>query len=615
MAGGEGTPAGSRGSAVSSSDLVEVLEEIATLLEIRGENDFKISAYRKAARAIESGDWDPIEAIIAGTLGQRKGFGEALVEKLTTLVRTGTLPFLDTVRAEVPADLVALLAIPGLGAKRLGRLHRELGVVDAKTLREGCADGRVATLKGFGPATARRILDGLDYLERHAGLFLLLDADAECAALEAAIAPEATGGGSSGAHRILRSGALARRSETVRSIELLGLADDPEQAAAKTVRAARDAGIASTATPSIATAGRACHASFRTSTGFPVVTVFLPRDADASHTVREMSGPAHWEALVARAEARGLLLDATGLSQGGKLLPCADEESFYARLGLPHLPPELREDEHSITRAEAGGSLALVDAGDLRGYLHVHTTASDGKNTLEEMAEAIAARGGEYFGVCDHSQASHWAGGLTPDEVRSQHAAIDAWNAAARTPRILKGIEADILPDGRLDYDDAVLATFDFVVASVHINFQMSEPEMTRRVLAALDNPRVDILGHPTGRLLLERPGYPIDLDAVAAKALERDVILEINANPHRLDLSWDRARRYRSGGLRFSINTDAHAVGGLDNARFGIDVARRAGIGPSEVLNALPLEAITARFQARRSPRGPGPRPGRRGR
>ncbi len=589
---------GGTAPAVSRDDVIAALDEIATLLELGGENDFKTQAYRRALRALEAGGWDPVAAAVDGTLADHKGFGPALVEKIATLVTTGSLPYLDELRRSFPKTLTDLLAVRGLGAKRLGRLHRELGITDAESLRRACEDGRLAALKGFGAASARRLVDGLDYISLNAGRWLLPDALGGSQAILLALSRDKL-------HANLTiAGEVARGAETVTSLRLLAIA--PEQASpAETLdRLAADiraAGIA----PAVSLDHEALRLTFRAPADMPVTLVVAPIRQEGTRRVLETSSPEHSAALAQRARRLGLDLRSDGLYRDGVVLEPADETEFYRLLDLPFLAPELREDGVALERAIDGRLSPLVEPTDLRGFLHVHTTASDGKNTLEEMAKAIAQRGGTYFGVCDHSQASHWAGGLSPAEVSDQHAAIDAWNAAGRSPFILKGIEADILPDGRIDYDEATLASFDFVVASVHINFQMTKEEMTRRVLRALDNPLVDILAHPTGRLLLERPGYAIDLDAVAARAAERDVILEINANPHRLDLAWDRARAFRTGGLRFSINTDAHTVDGLRNDVYGVCVARRAGIGPGEILNTLPLEVLRERFRQRRNRAG----------
>lgn len=592
-----GTPPQAVRSAVSALDLETALDEIAVLLELRGENDFKIAAYRRAARDIAESTWDPVAAVLDGSIRARKGYGDALVEKLTTLVATGRLPWLEELRASLPMALPPLLAIPGLGAKRLGRLHRELGVADASGLRAACLDGRLASLKGFGPASARRLLQGLDYIESQAGRWLLSDALDEARRIISLLStPTGTD--------LVLTGALARWAETVTSIDFLLTDSAPSRALTEIAERALTAGLVASA-PMPETAGQTAPTlRFHAGRGLPM-TIMASRPEDAStRLVLGSSATSHRAALAERAAARGLVLDDRGLSRDGNAIHPANESDFYALLDLPFLPAELREDGESVRLAAAGLHEPPIEHADLRGFLHVHTSASDGRLSLEEMATEIANRGGTYFGVCDHSQASHWAGGLTREEVRAQHAAIDAWNASGRAPRILKGIEADILPDGRLDYDDETLATFDFVVASVHINFQMSEAEMTARVLSALDHPAVDVLGHPTGRLLLERPGYPIDLDAVTRRAAERDVILELNANPHRLDLAWDRARAARNGTLRFAIDTDAHAAEGLDNDRFGVAVARRAGITRREVLNALPLDELEARFRARRASR-----------
>jgi DNA polymerase (family 10) len=306
----------------------------------------------------------------------------------------------------------------------------------------------------------------------------------------------------------------------------------------------------------------------------------------------------HNVAMRARALRRGMTLSEDGLFRGGEPVSCSDEGEIFARLGLAFIPPELREDQGEIEAAEKGEIPRLVEWEDLKGVLHVHTSASDGSATLEEMAEAARDLGMTYLGICDHSKAARYAGGLDEGRVEEQHRAIDVLNRSLRGITLLKGIEADILADGTLDFTDDVLARFDFVVASVHSRFNLPEPEMTRRIVRAVSNRHVRILGHPTGRLLLAREPYPVDLKEVFRAAAGNGVCMELNAHPHRLDLDWRMIPEAKTEGLRISINPDAHDPGGLADMRHGIGIARKGGLGRDDVLNTLDLPGLMEVFR-----------------
>jgi DNA polymerase (family 10) len=317
--------------------------------------------------------------------------------------------------------------------------------------------------------------------------------------------------------------------------------------------------------------------------------------------VQATGSESHLEQLAARAGGLGYALTGTALWKGSTFVPTPDEDAFYRALGLPWIAPELREGRDEVARAAAGTLPRLVDAGDLRGFLHCHTPYSDGTNTIEQLAHACRDAGYQYVGITDHSQSAAYAGGLRPDDLQRQWDEIDALNASLPGVRVLKGIEADILQDGSLDYEDDVLARLDFVIGSVHSRFNMSTAEMTARMLAAMDHPALTIVGHPTGRLLLSREPYGLDLDAVVARAAERGVALEINGDPHRLDLDWRVLPAARAAGVMLSIGADAHSVAGLSHVASGLAVARKGGLEPSDVLNTRSAEEFLAFARARR--------------
>jgi DNA polymerase (family 10) len=324
------------------------------------------------------------------------------------------------------------------------------------------------------------------------------------------------------------------------------------------------------------------------------IVVTTPVNAGAV-LVQATGSPEHLARLSQWARETGHALDGAALWRGSSFIPTADESEFYRQLGLEPIPPELREGMGEIEAAAEGRLPVLVERGDLKGLLHCHTNYSDGSATVEQLAVACRAAGYTYVGITDHSVSAAYAGGLTPDDLARQGAEIDEVNSRLTGIRVLKGIEADILADGRVDYDEATLGRLDFVIASIHSRFNMNQAEMTRRMLAAMDNPCVTIIGHPTGRLLLARNPYPIDLDAVMDKALERGIALEMNADPHRLDLDWRILRRARDRGIMISIGADAHGIATLRHVDHGIGIARKGWLGPENVLNALPLEEFLA--------------------
>jgi DNA polymerase (family 10) len=309
----------------------------------------------------------------------------------------------------------------------------------------------------------------------------------------------------------------------------------------------------------------------------------------------------HLDELASHASARGFSLAGAALWHGSEFVPTPDEERLYGALGLPFLPPELREGQGEVAAAAGGELPRLLELGDLRGFLHCHTNYSDGSNTVEQLAVACRAAGYQYVGITDHSQAAAYAGGLTSDDLLRQADEIDEVNTRLEGIRVLKGVEADILADGRVDFEEQVLARLDFVIASIHSRFNMSPPEMTARILAAMDNRYLTIIGHPTGRLLLSRDPYGIDLDAIIEKAARHGVALEINADPHRLDLDWRVLRRVRAGGAMISIGADAHSISGIGYVEFGVGMARKGWLGPDDILNARSVEDFTAFARRRR--------------
>lgn len=570
---------------MDKKQVAAVLEEIAALLELQGENPFKSRAYLAAARAIEAAEQEPPDLVETGALKNLKGIGEALAEKITELVRTGRMRYHEEQRAKFPPGLLDLLQVPGLGPKKVKAVYDRLGVGTLADLEAACRAGKVAHLEGFGAKTQENILKGIERLRSHAGRFLLSEALPLVLDLRAALASHPA------ARRVEVAGSLRRRRETVNDIDLIASATDP---------AALMRGFTTHPLVAAVLAHGPTKASVRLKTSIQA-DLRVVAEAEFPFALHHFTGSMeHNVAMRNRAIARGLKMNEYGLFEGETPLPCRDEAAIFERLGLAYIPPELREDLGEIEAAERGALPALVEEGDLTGTFHCHTTWSDGLNSLEEMAAAARQMGYAYLGIADHSEAAKYAGGLTRQQVAEQHAAIERLNGTFRDFRLLKGIEADILADGALDYDGETLRRFDYVVASVHSRFTMDAATMTARLLKALSHPKVTMLGHVSGRLLLQREPYLFDLEAVLQAAARHQVVVEINANPRRLDLDWRHLRRARELGVLLAINPDAHSTEGLRDIAYGVGVARKGWCTKSDILNARPLPEVLA-FLARR--------------
>jgi DNA polymerase (family 10) len=571
---------------MDKDQVADALDEIALLLEVQGENPFRCRAYTNAARALRGLDRDLGDLVLGGGLSGIKGIGPALTEKITTLVRTGRLPYLEELRTALPPGLLEIMKVPGVGPKKARLLAERLQIHTVGELEYACRENRLLQLEGFGEQSQQRILEGIERLKQYGSRFLLGDAlrVAEPLVRAASALP--------GVAAAAVAGSVRRRRETVRDLDLLVASAEP----AERIRAALEA------LPGVGPLAAKADGSLSGRAGdrLPLDLSIVPPARFPAALVLATGNTGHLEELRARARALGLELDPAGLSRGDAPVPCPDEEAIYRALGLPPVPPELRQGRGEVEEAAAGRLPSLVSEADLRGILHVHSAWSDGRLPIETIVARCAALGCEYVGISDHSQSARYARGLTPESLRQQQLEIEA--AQRRHPGILvfKGSEVDILPDGSLDYPDPVLETLDFVVASVHSSFGLPRAEQTLRIGRALRHRRTTILGHPTGRLLLAREPYAVDLEEIVRIAAGEGVYMELNANPHRLDLDTEACRRARAQGARFAIDPDAHDEEGLRDARFGVAVARRAGLSAADVLNTLPADRLGAALRAR---------------
>ena len=573
---------------MDSRSAAHTLTHIASFLELHGEDRFKVRAYQQAARAVQALDTDDLRPTIAdGTLAAAPGIGPAMLGVLTELVETGHLTLLERLRESTPEGLLEMLRVPGLGPAKIHQIHAGLEIETLQELEAAARDGRLASLPRFGPKTAEKILKGIAFLKETGALVLYPHGLAEGERLLAAVRqhPEV--------ERAELAGSLRRRRETVCDVDIVAACPRvPELVAASFAHLPGVRQVTGGGTRSVSI-------QFVDGTRLDLHCVTPARFAVALW--RATGSAEHVEAMRAAFAARGLTLVGDELRDGtGAAVPIPDERALYASAGLAYVPPELREGRGETEAAARDAVPRLVEVSDIQGVLHCHSNYSDGRASILEMAQAAQARGWSYLGITDHSQSAFYAGGVTREQIVRQHAEIDEVNAALGGFRVLKGIEADILPDGRLDYDDAVLDRFDFVIGSIHSRFGMDERTMTDRVLTALDDPHLTVLGHPTGRLLLTREPYAIDMNAVLEKAGALGVAVELNADPHRLDIDWrllPTAKRY---GALIEIGPDAHSPQGLDNLALGVGVARKGWLEAADVLNARSADALLD-FAARR--------------
>lgn len=575
---------------MDKNQAADALEEIAVLLELLGENPFKTRAYVNGARTLRGLEGDLAAVVAAGGLAELRGFGPALIEKVTELVTAGRSSYLQDLRAKVPPGLLDLLRIPGLGPKRVKEIHDLLGVATLGELEYACHENRLAGLPGFGEKMQARVLAGIAVVKKHAERFLLDVASAEGARLERALA------GLPGVKRISLAGSLRRRRETVGDLDLVVATAEPESVMKSFVgwKGVEEV-LAHGDTKSSVRLDSGLQVDLRAVTEgqFPFALLYFTGSKE------------HNVALRARAQKRGWKLNEYGLFREDDILvPCRDEAAVYKALGLAYVEPELREDLGEIAAAEEDALPVLLEEKDLRGVLHCHSTYSDGANTVREMALAARELGFAYIGMSDHSQSARYAHGMTPNEVKRQHEEIDRLNDELEGIRILKGVECDILADGELDYPDRILASFDFLIGSIHSRFGLDVRAMTKRLVTAIHDPHLDVVGHLTGRLLLSREPYALDVDAVLEAAAKEGVVVEINANPHRLDLDWRACHGFQKRGGMVSINPDAHRTEGLKDVTYGVGIARKGWLTKDDVLNALPLEKALARFSRRRKGR-----------
>ena len=554
--------------------IASLFEELADLLEIQGANAFRVRAYRNAARTLEnlSESAANILAMPDRSLTELDGIGQDLADKIKVIVQTGALPQLEELRAEVPPGVVQMLRIQGLGPKKVAALFHDLGVTTLADLKAACEIGRVAELKGFGKKTAQSILDGIAHVEE-AGKRVLISiarASAEEIVADLKQVPSVS--------QVSVAGSCRRRRETCGDLDVLAVAGNSAEA--------MDRLAAHSLVEKVLARGDTKQ-RVRLRSGIELdLRVVLVESYGAA--MQYFTGSKEHNIVIRRrAQERGLKLNEYGLYCGDEYVAGRTEEDVYAAIGLPFIPPELRENRGEIELAEAGRLPKLIEISDMQGDLHMHTTASDGAATILEMAEAAKARGLKYIAITDHSKRVTMANGLDATRLRQHWRDIDKVRGQVSGIEILCGIECDILEDATMDLDDEVLSEADWVIAVLHYGLKQPREQIMQRLLNAIRNPNVDAIGHPSGRLIGSRPPADIDYTTFLKAAADHGVMLEINASPTRLDLDDIQAAAAKSLGIQIVIDTDSHATNGFEALQYGVDQARRAGLTKDDVANA----------------------------
>jgi DNA polymerase (family 10) len=572
-----------------NADVARVMEEIGGLMRFRGDNPFKIRAYENAAQAIRELDEPLVTLLAEGRLRSIPGIGAAIEKKIADYARTGSVPLHEKLLGETPIGVLELLAVPGLGPRRARAAYDAAGIDSLDALEAAAIDGTLATIAGFGPKSVDAIVAGLHQVRKHAGRHL----GYEARALAEVLAGHLRARDDVSAAEV--AGDLRRGIEIVESIVLVAAANEAEPVI--------DGFCDHPMTAEILSRPKGgAEAAVRLGGGLVARLVVVPPDAFGPALVVETGSDGHVEEL-RRVGKKNVRLEISGLAgPRGRRIAARDEVAVYDALGLALVPPELREGAGEVQAARDHALPRLVERADLRGLVHVHTTWSDGRVSIEGMATAARDRGFSYLVVCDHSRSTSIAGGLSIEDLRRQIDEIRRVNDATKGIEILAGSEVDILADGSLDFPDDVLAELDCVVASVHAAFRLSRAEQTRRMLRALANPWLDILGHPTGRRLLSRDGIDVDMDALLDAAAEHGVALEVNGDPHRLDLDWRWHRAATDRGILLSIDPDAHRISEIEELlASGIAFARKGWVTAEQTLNARPLKGFRAALRRNR--------------
>ncbi len=558
--------------------LIHLLNRIGEMLEILGENPFKSRSYYNGARIIEGITEDLKKITEEKRWNEYKGIGEGLAQKISEYIETGQIGYYDELHEKVPDEILEMLNIPGLGPKKINVLVKELEITSIRRLERACRENKLVGIKGFGEKTQENILKGIEYLKKTSDRHLFAVGLANAERLIDYLKKEKS------VEKIEVAGSIRRRKETVKDIDILVQTREPGKVSKLFIEYPEVTEVI---------AHGPTKSSIRLKDGLNADLRVIKKDEFPFALHYFTGSKEHNIAMRSRSKDFGLKLNEYGLFTGNEeKIQCKSEEEIFRKLKLSYIPPELRENFGELDAAEKNKIPVLIEENDLKGIVHVHSTYSDGLNTIEEMAEQCLSLGYSYIVFCDHSKAAFYANGLNEERVLKQFEEIDKLNKKFKEKKfkIFKGIESDILPDGRLDFEDEFLDKFDLVVGSVHSSFKLSEEEMTARAIKAINNPFLTVLGHPTGRLLLSRDAYKINLESVIEAAGKQNVLIEINSNPHRLDLDWRYCRLAKDNGVKLMICPDAHATKGIADVKYGIGIARKGWLTEKDVMNTLPI-------------------------
>lgn len=569
--------------------VAEILDEMGTLFELKGENPFKCRAFHNAARIVEALTHDLSELVEAGEIKSIKGIGEHLAQIIADLTKRGKSDEYDTLKASLPAGLLDMVRIQGLGPKRIKILYEKLKIKSIGELKQACEQHKLAKLGGFGEKSEENILKGIELLSKTSDKHLYPKAKEAADKILATIAKLKE------VKRCEVAGSLRRKKEVIGDIDIVVSSEDKHR------KKIFDLFVSHTEVDSVIAQGETkasvvlkgginCDLRIVKDNEYPFALNYFTGSKEHNVEIRSLARKFGWSL---NEYAFSKIEGESGVKSAKRIPTCEDEADIYKAVGLAYVPPELRENMGEMEAAQRNAIPELIVEKDLRGTFHCHTTFSDGANTLEEMAKAAQRMEWEYLGIADHSKIAAYAGGLSPAKVKEQHKAIDKLNASFKGFRIFKGTECDILSDGSLDYPDKILSSFDYVVVSIHSKFKMTEAEGTRRIIKALTNKYVTLLGHPTGRLLLSREGYPVNMVEVINVASDYGKGIEINSHPFRLDLDWRLVKYAKEKRVPIYINPDAHNTDGLKDVQYGVGIARKGWLEAKDVVNTWDVKKV----------------------
>jgi DNA polymerase (family 10) len=563
---------------MDKEEIVKILKEIGVLLELKDENPFKIRAYQNSARALEASEIDISKGIKIEELTKIKGVGSHIAERIKTLADTGSLKLYEDLRKSVPSGLVEMLAIPTLGPKKIKYLYDHLGISNIGQLEYSCIENRLVDLPNFGKKTQENILKGIEILKRYQGKFLFASITEEAESVHKKIQDFKY------VKRSSLAGSVRRKKEIVKDIDIVASTDNHQKVMDffTSLKEAEDV-IARGDTKS----------SIRLKSGINV-DIRTVDDFQYPYALHHFTGSKeHNTAMRTAAKKENIKMNEYGLFEKGRLIKCSNENDIYDFFSMDWIPPELRENYGEIEAAKNRTLPRLIEEKDIKGIFHIHTTHSDGNVDIEHICGHLQKMGFQYAGISDHSKTAAYAGGLKEEDVNKYLDEIDRLNQKYNNFKIFKGIESDILPDGSLDYSDQILSRFDFVIAAIHSGFNLSEEQMTARITKAIEKKFTTMIAHPTGRLLLARDPYKVDIIRIINAAAENNVDLELNASPFRLDLDWRMCKYAKEKGVKIFINPDAHSIKNLYDYRFGVNIARKGWLEEVDVPNTLPAREM----------------------